>query len=150
MRHKRFRFDPSNTHICTYTLFTLTPDSQCMSCILLFCVKIPTCVCLLLGKTTRSLAIRLLHVVYFISFGVKCLSCHYEADKDVCSLLPWDRSCLFIGPTGTATMAPDIIQARRRCSVLSCRTPKDVTHTHADHKETNCGWWTVWRGTAFM
>lgn len=63
-----------------------------------------------------------------------------------CSLLPWDLSCLFIGPTGTATMAPDINQARRRCSVLSCRTHKGVTHTHADHKETDCGWWRRWQG----
>lgn len=102
--------------------------------------------CLLLGNTNNGLAIPLLDAVFFISFSVQCLFCRYDTDKDVCSLLPWDLSCLFIGPTGTATMAPDINQARRRCSVLSCRTPKGVTHTHADHKETDCGWWRTWQG----
>lgn len=130
-----------------HLFFTLNPDCQCTSqCILLFCVKILTITCVLLGNTNSSLAIPLLDAVYFISLSVQCLFCRYETDKDVCSLLPWDLSCLFIGPTGTATMAPDINQAWRKCSVLSCRTPKGVTHTHADHKETDCGWWRRWQG----
>lgn len=91
-------------------------------------------------KTNSSLAIPLLDVRYSVSFSVKCLFCHYETDKDVCSLLPWDLSCLFIGPTGTATMAPDINQAWRRCSVLSCRIPKmSQIHTLTTRKQNVSG-----------
>lgn len=78
--------------------------------------------------------------MYSISFSVKCLFCHYETDKDVCRLLPWDLSCLFIGPTRTAAMAPDINQAWRRCSVLSCRIPKvSQTHTLTTRKQNVSG-----------